>query len=202
MERWVKISALFLFTVMFVACVGASDDFVVIKENIKSSDAVIIHNIDSTSIKEKGVTVIKLMKTGGDFNDLIEYLKQSDLKRVILYSHDDIDTLAFGKLIGENAGINVDLLFERTGKEINIFSSGEKEIETEVEAPSEEAEENITDTPILNITAPLLNGTDSLITGSAVEEKGTKSNNTLLIGLIVAGIIFIFIVLRLIKKKK
>lgn len=105
MRLGLRLIVLFLSIILFSAYVSAYDSFF-IAEQTDSSQVAIIYSLDSLEVAGEG-TIIKLTQPTGDFSDLYEYIKNSQIKVALLFANDDFDYLEFGKNLRQTTGINV-----------------------------------------------------------------------------------------------
>jgi hypothetical protein len=173
MKEGMKISLVILGIFVFVGFVCAQDSFYFLKEDASSYEAVVVYDVDFGDIRNNPETIIRLNRNEGDFTDLINYIKSSKITKLFYYSSDNLDS-DFIKLMKTEAGVNVRML----------IGGG-------VDRNTEESDERITPEDEL------------IITGEVITLNGEETNNSLItIIFILLGVLVLFIVLRLIFRRK
>jgi len=200
-----KLSALFLSIIFFSVFVSAyetyyvkevnSDSFFIEQEEVNGfNQASIIYALNPEQIGEQGI-IIQLKRTTGDFSDLYEYIRNSQINTIVVYSYDDFDYLEFGKDLRQSTGINV---IANSGRSARDKYQIEVEALEEVSTQTEQ-ELNQTVKPT-NIQIPP--GNNQIITGEAISENKYNSN-IILAGLIIGiSIIIGFVILAFVLKKR
>jgi len=200
-----KLSALFLSIIFFSIFVSAyetyyvkevnSDSFFIEQEEVNGfNQASIIYALNPEQIGEQGI-IIQLKRTTGDFSDLYEYIRNSQINTIVVYSYDDLDYLEFGKDLRQSTGINV---IANSGRSARDKYQIEVEALEEVSTQTEQ-ELNQTVKPT-NIQIPP--GNNQIITGEAISENKYNSN-IILAGLIIGiSIIIGFVILAFVLKKR
>ncbi|MBP7139414.1 MAG: hypothetical protein KBA47_00575 [Caldisericia bacterium] len=201
-----KLSALFLSIIFFSVFVSAyetyyvkevnSDSFFIEQEEVNGfNQASIIYALNPEQIGEQGI-IIQLKRTTGDFSDLYEYIRNSQINTIVVYSYDDFDYLEFGKDLRQSTGINV---IANSGRSARDRYQIEVEALEEVSTTIEQEELNETNEPT-NIQIPP--GNNQIITGESISENKYNSN-IILAGLIIGiSIIIGFVILAFVLKKR
>ncbi|MGY4884053.1 MAG: hypothetical protein ACP5NZ_00555 [Nanobdellota archaeon] len=177
MRGELKITLMFLFIILFIGNVYAYNSFFLVKEDRESSKALIVYDVDYTEIMKKYDTIISLNKKEGDFNDfndLINYLKESKITNVVYYRVDDINE-DLVKLIKIEAGVVVRVLNDEGVRNLGRINT-----------------ENTNDAK----------QSELIIMGKSIAGENLSRNSNRLWGVII-GIIFIILVIAfLIPRKK
>ncbi len=206
MRLSLRLSVLFLFIIffsIFVGAYGTYGSFYITKEVNSDSffiEAGEVENFNQASIiyalvpSGKQGIVIQLKRTTGDFSDLYEYIRNSQIETANLYSYDDFDYFEFGKNLRQSTGINVIVDSGRSARDRYQIQEALEEISNQVE----QEEINQTTKPT-NIQIPP--GNKLIATGEVTLEK--ESNHLILASSIIAFAIIIgFVILAFVLKKR